>query len=93
MLTEVRAKPSPDKEKRRIVAGTRLAACHSVIRMQRPFLSSTGRGAVFLFGKTKRKIGGRNAQFTVCKPVRENGLPRQCAHCLAMTSNGEEAAR
>ena len=60
-LTEVRAKPSSDKEKRRIVAGTRPAACHSVSRTRRPFLSSTGRGAVFLFGKTKRKIGGRRA--------------------------------
>ena len=29
---------------------------------ERPFLSSTGRGAFFLFGKTKRKNGGRIAQ-------------------------------
>ena len=29
---------------------------------ERPFLSSTGRGAFFLFGKTKRKNGGRISQ-------------------------------
>jgi hypothetical protein len=34
-----------------------------------PFLSSTGRGAVFLFGKTKRKIGGRIAQGMFCEHV------------------------
>ena len=28
-------------------------------RIQRPFLSSTGRGAIFLFGKTKRRWGAR----------------------------------
>ncbi len=79
-LTEVRPKPSPDKEKRRIVAGTRLTACHSVSRTRRPFLSYTGRGAVFLFGQApKRKIGGRNTQVTVCKSVKENGLPRRFA--------------
>ena len=33
-----------------------------VQRVQRPFLSSTGRGAVFLFGKAKRKIGGRESR-------------------------------
>jgi hypothetical protein len=37
----------------------------SVIRAQRPFLSYTGRGAFFLFGKAKRKNGGRNAQVTM----------------------------
>ena len=35
-----------------------------VIRVRRPFLSYTGRGAFFLFGKTKRKNGGRIAQVT-----------------------------
>ena len=44
---------------------------------KRPFLSCTGRGAVFLFGKTKRKIGGRNTQDTVCIQDTENGLPHQ----------------
>ena len=45
---------------------------HNVARDWRPFLSSTARpkglasrrGAIFLFGKTKRKIGGRMAQVT-----------------------------
>ena len=39
---------------------------------KRPFLSYTGRGAVFLFGQApKRKIGGRITQITVCIPVRK----------------------
>ena len=40
----------------------RLTGCTQVDRVFRPFLSYTARGAVFLFGKTKRKIGGRIAQ-------------------------------
>ena len=35
-----------------------------VIRVRRPFLSYTGRGAFFLFGKAKRKNGGRISQRT-----------------------------
>ena len=42
---------------------------------QRPFLSYTGRGAFFLFGKTKRKNGGRVAQLARCEQERE--------HCFA----------
>ena len=34
----------------------------SVDRVRRPFLSYTGRGAFFLFGKAKRKNGGRISQ-------------------------------
>ena len=34
----------------------------SVDLVRRPFLSYTGRGAFFLFGKAKRKNGGRNTQ-------------------------------
>ena len=34
----------------------------NAVRAQRPFLSYTGRGAFFLFGKAKRKNGGRNTQ-------------------------------
>ena len=48
-------------------SGAELAACHSVARTRRPFLSYTGRGAVFLFGKTKRKTGGRIAQVMFCE--------------------------
>ena len=33
-----------------------------VTRVRRPFLSYTGRGAFFLFGKAKRKNGGRITQ-------------------------------
>ena len=36
-----------------------------VIRVRRPFLSYTGRDAFFLFGKAKRKNGGRNTQKTI----------------------------
>ncbi len=36
------------------------------IDYERPFLSSTGRGAFFLFGKTKRKNGGRIDQPKPC---------------------------
>ena len=98
-LTEVRAKPSSDKEKRRIVAGTRLTACHSVSRTQRPFLSYTGRGAVFLFGQApKRKIGGRITQLTVCIPARGNGSGRwftmtNIGHCLQSEHPVQSAGR
>ena len=34
----------------------------SVDLVRRPFLSYTGRDAFFLFGKAKRKNGGRNTQ-------------------------------
>ena len=37
---------------------------------RRPFLSYTGRGAFFLFGKTKRKNGGRREKLNACMLLR-----------------------
>ena len=75
-LPEVGPKPFSDKYAGRIVAGTRLTAYYSVARTQRPFLSYTGRGAVFLFGKTKRKIGGAHYAAHIPHTGKKNGLPQ-----------------
>jgi hypothetical protein len=51
-----------------------------VTRVRRPFLSYTGRGAFFLFGKAKRKNGGRITQVATFE---QQNLPNKAkAECL-----------
>ena len=84
-LAGVGAKASSEMQRGRIVAGIYVRPCEHVARTQRPFLSYTGRDAVFLFGKTKRKIGGG-------EPAAAGGRRRQAFRSAAAPLAGRSEA-